>query len=237
MATEVERDTRYEIKMIANRAAYHEILHALRLDPSGIRVLYPPRRIQSIYLDTLDQNALQENLAGISHREKLRFRWYGDDVRGVQGKLERKVRHNALGWKDIAVVDKAMDVEGNTRRRFMEELLGGLPEDWSGLRDENLGPVQWICYWREYFSTADGRVRVTVDRDLKTYDQRHRYVLSNAFASVTPDVTIVEAKCAKENHDEAKRILNRFPAPIDKCSKFVLASDPADAPGVAIFEE
>ncbi|MFH1998785.1 MAG: VTC domain-containing protein, partial [Planctomycetota bacterium] len=86
-----EENRRYEIKMVCQSQAYPEIRLCLDLDPSGLRVLYPPRRVQSLYLDTPEGDVLAENLAGISHREKIRFRWYGDEVRTVRGRLECKV--------------------------------------------------------------------------------------------------------------------------------------------------
>ena len=80
---------------------------ALRLDRAGIRTLYPERLVQSLYLDTTHGRALEENLSGLSRREKLRLRWYGPRSDTVAAVLERKCRENSLGWKEVAPVPGA----------------------------------------------------------------------------------------------------------------------------------
>ena len=229
-----ERDLRYEIKMVVQESAYTWALESLRLDPAGLSVLHPPRRVQSVYFDTLGQAALEENLAGICHREKVRFRWYGDAAQGVSGQLERKVRHNQLGWKDVQQISGTVDVEGTPRTELARRIFDELGPEWADVRSGGLLPVQWIAYLREYFATADGKVRVTLDRELRTCDLRHRNVVTNAFPTPTPRVLIVEAKCARDDHDEARRILRRYPLFVDKCSKFVIASRPDEGPSISI---
>jgi hypothetical protein len=231
-----ERDLRYEIKMVIQESAYTWALESLRLDPSGVRVLYPPRRVQSVYFDTLGQTALEENLAGIGHREKIRFRWYGDASSGVHGQLERKVRHNQLGWKDVEPIAAAIDVEGASRQDFARAILGSLSDEWADVSSSGVLPVQWISYLREYYSTADSKVRITLDRELSTADQRGRMHLTQQFPNPVPHVLIVEAKCDKDHHDFARRILSCFPLFVDKCSKFVIASRPEEGPSISIHD-
>ncbi len=223
-------DLRFELKMVAQAAFYSKLRMHMRLDRSAIRTLYPPRRIQSVYFDTWRNQALEENLAGISHREKVRFRWYGEHTDVVRGTLERKVRENMLGWKDLLKVDDEIAVEGVTRRDFAESLRPHLTPEWEDVFRKDLLPVQWVVYDREYYATegGSGPIRITIDRNLRTYDQRHRRSLSSRFRSPVPDVLIVEAKCAKKHDLELQQLLNRFPMAIDRCSKFVYASSPND---------
>jgi hypothetical protein len=230
-------ELRYELKMVSQASAYAWVMARLRMDPAGLRVLHPPRRVQSVYFDSLDQQALEDNLAGISHREKLRFRWYGDEARGVRGKLECKVRENQLGWKDVAEVAQPVDVEGATRRGLAKAVLDGLSEAWFADKVRWLHPVQWISYWREYLSTADGRVRVTLDREVTGYDLRSRWVLTRSFPTPMPRVLIVEAKCGVDAFPEAKRLLNFAPLNVDKCSKFTMASRPGEGPMLSFAPE
>ncbi len=61
-------DLRYEIKMVCEEWAHDWVVAALRTSRAGVRVLYPPRRVQSVYLDTPLGRSLEENLAGISSR-------------------------------------------------------------------------------------------------------------------------------------------------------------------------
>ena len=234
------RDTsslRYEIKMACQESAYERVLAAMRLHTASVSELYPPRRVQSIYLDTPDQNALEENLAGISHREKLRFRWYGESAKGVRGTLERKVRENLMGWKDLAKIEESIDIEGTDRNAFMRFLVDNVPPDWRDELRMGFEPVQWISYNRNYYTTADRLVRITMDRDLQAWDQRPLYRLSRSQRTFMERILVVEAKCATEHYDRAREFLNQMPLFVDRCSKFVLASSAQHGPDASIFPE
>ena len=47
----------------------------------GMKQLYPPRTVNSIYLDTPDYKMVQESDEGIVPREKHRIRWYEKEMR------------------------------------------------------------------------------------------------------------------------------------------------------------
>src|SRR5437867_13250119 len=96
---------------------------ALRLDRSGIRTLFPERMVQTLYLDTPFQKLLEENLAGISAREKVRLRWYGSGSEVVRATLERKCRENTLGWKETVPLEEPLELAAEERRAFMSGLL------------------------------------------------------------------------------------------------------------------
>jgi len=232
LVSEPERPgLRYELKLAGQEASYPRLAMALRIQPAAIRTLYPARRVQSIYLDTPFDRALAENLAGISHREKLRFRWYGDGCEEVRGTLERKVRENTLGWKETFSIEEPMRVQGAHRTAFVAALAHAVPDEWR-YRLDGLEPVQWISYLREYLTTADRRVRLTIDRELLSWDQRGLVRLSNARSAAAPRsrVFVLELKCAPAHLDVAEDIVRRLPWPVDRCSKFVLASDPTHGP-------
>ena len=121
---------RYELKLVCQEAAYPRVRMALRLHASAIGVLHPTRRVQSLYLDTPFGQALEDNLAGLSRREKMRLRWYGDEADRVQGTLERKIRENMLGWKESFRLAEPLAVEGVGRRAFVRALAQALPDAW-----------------------------------------------------------------------------------------------------------
>jgi SPX domain protein involved in polyphosphate accumulation len=225
------------VKIVCQGVARHRILTELRLLPAGIRRLYPPRRVQSIYLDTHDGRALEQNLAGITDREKLRFRWYGDKAHRVNGALELKVRRNMLGWKERLELEDSVDAEGVNRARFVAQLAEKANPQWRERLEAGLEAAQWISYMREYYRSADGIVRITVDHDLKAFDQRYRATISRRFPTPVPNVTIIECKTSQDKYDALQEMLNTFPLVIDKCSKFVLSSDPGGGPLVSVFPD
>jgi len=227
---------RHEIKMVCEERAHAWVLTALRSYHGALRTMYPERRVQSIYLDTPDGRSLEENLAGISRRSKIRFRWYGDEADLVRGRLEMKERENTLGWKHTAEIDGHVAVEGCDRVSFMQVLSNRAPAPWRLRLQSGLEVVQWIAYTRQYLATADGTVRVTLDRELRTADQRYRFDISMGCPSVVPRILVVEAKCSPEHYQRAEEMINSLPLVVDKCSKFVIASGPRHGPLVSMVD-
>ncbi len=230
-------DARYEMKLITQGMAYKRVLTELRLHKCALRTLHPSRRVQSVYLDTHDGRALEENLAGSSDREKVRFRWYGDETEVVRGTLERKIRRNMLGWKKTHRYDRDIRVAGASRLAFVRSLAEGAPAAFRSVLVEGFEPAQWISYTRDYLTTADGSLRVTVDHNIRCVDQRNRALLSMRYATPVPNVTIIECKTAQDRYDSLRYLLNTLPLVIDKCSKFVIASDPHSAPIVSMLPD
>jgi hypothetical protein len=231
---------RHELKLVSDEESYPELRMALRLDRSSIRTLHPPRQVQSLYLDTPFGRALEANLAGISRREKIRLRWYGAETGrvgtvGVEGVLERKCRENALGWKESVRVPGALALAGRERHAFMDELAARVDASWRE-RLGGLGPAQWVRYRREYFTSADRRVRLTLDRELAFFDQRHLARLADVERTPAPRVLVLELKCAPEDLDLARAIVARLPIPPGRCSKFVLAAAPISGPLPSLLE-
>ena len=220
---------RHELKLACDAEAYPELRMALRLDRAGIRTLHPPRRVQSLYLDTTFARALEDNLAGLSEREKVRLRWYGEDSGSVQAVLEQKRRENALGWKESTPVPGALALAGRERRAFVADLARRLDPSWRALL-AGLEPAQWVRYRREYFTSADRRVRLTLDRELEFFDQRPLARLSDASPTPAPRVLVLELKCAPADLDLARDVVSRLRIPPGRCSKFALAAARASGP-------
>ena len=228
-------DLRHELKFVTGEESYAELCMALRLDRSGVRELHAPRVVQSLYLDTPAGRALQENLAGLSERKKLRLRWYGADATRVRGTLEKKCRENSLGWKESVAIPGELAVRGVERRAFVAALARALDPAW---KDElgPLGPAQWVRYRREYLTTADRRVRLTIDRALAFFDQRLCARLDDSAPSAAPRVLVLELKCEPEQLERARELAANLPLAPGRCSKFVLASEPGSGPLVSLDE-
>jgi len=226
---EVRPDLRFEVKLVAQESAFEPLLMQLRLLPEGLRPLFPERTVQTIYFDTFGDRALLENLAGVSEREKLRLRWYGEEVRGVRARMERKVRRNSLGWKEVRELDLPLDVEGAERFEFRRRVVAACGEPWAS-ELEALEPVQWIRYRRAYWTDAAGRVRITLDREIRSARQRESAHLRAPGASSTPRHLVVELKFAPKHEPFGRRIVEQLPLLAGRSSKFVLASAASHGP-------
>ena len=225
-----DKSLRYEFKLVCQETAHAQVLMALRLNPAGLSPLYFPRQVQSIYFDTPHGKSLQDNLAGISHRRKIRFRWYQDPSVEVDGHLEIKVRENTLGWKHTLPFQEKVAVEGVRRSDFMSQIRNNLTPAWQVNLDWGMEPVQWISYLREYFISSNGKVRVTVDRNLKSWDQRPNWRLTRKYPTPLPNLIIMEVKCAIGDYDEGHAVVSKLPLVVGKSSKFVMASSSREGP-------
>ena len=116
----------------------------------------------------------------------------------------------------------------------MERLRELVPPLWQE-RLHARQPAQWIRYRRRYLTSADRRLRITVDTGLLAADQRALFVLSRRHTTLLPRVTVVEIKAAAEHGDEVERCVQRLDLPRSKCSKYVLACAPAEAPEVSRY--
>jgi len=224
---------RYEVKLVGAESDFSRVNAELRLLPSLLRSLHPTRVVQSVYLDTDDGVAMRDNLSGISTRQKLRFRWYGEGSERVAGQLEWKCRNNSLGSKDVVRLEP-IEVSGTTRRSFVRALHDQVPAVWQQ-RLRGRVPAQWIRYRRDYHGSADGDLRITVDRELRAFDQRFDYVLSNLRATPLPALLIIEVKASAERRDAIERWLQGVSLRPSKCSKFGVATQPGDGPIPSVF--
>jgi len=80
---------------------------------------------------------------------------------------------------------------------------------WRARIEHGLDPVQWIAYRRDYEVTADGRVRITLDRSLRAWDQRVCPRLSRAQPTPLPRLLVIEVKAHPDDHELARRMITR----------------------------
>jgi hypothetical protein len=221
--------SRHEIKLVGLARDYDRVRCELSLLPALLCPLHPTRTVQSIYLDSHDQAAVRDNLAGISRRRKVRFRWYGTATASARGRLEQKRRDNLLGDKRSFPIDDEIALDGARRHDFVRVLARALPPAGRELL-HGLEPAQWVRYRRDYLADTTGLLRVTIDRELVAFDQRCGARLSCRHPTALPDLLVVEIKADAAHRDAIEQFLQLIPLRPSKCSKFVLASAPREAP-------
>ncbi len=200
---------RFERKYRIESEDYQVVLQTMLGIPGAFDYAYPDRWINSIYLDSLDFNALRENLAGISNRNKFRLRWYGEDYQTITKPiLEEKIKNNLLGYKRYSSFP---DVVGKWPK--LESVL-----DIEVLKNKNLSPVVMVRYKRTYLESFDRQVRITIDRYLQ-YFAVNNYML-NPFPD-EDEAIILEIKYDQEIEESIDYILQSIPFRMTKNSKFV----------------
>ncbi len=220
---------RHEVKLVVPANDVDKLLAALALLPTRPRPLFAERLVQSVYLDTYRASAVHDNLAGLSRREKLRVRWYGEHTGALPAVLECKQRRNDVGDKLVFELPQPLQVDGVPKWRFVRELGRLAPPEWRE-RLHGTEPMQWIRYRRTYLGSLDGSIRVTIDRDLEAFDQRHGSTLACTRATPLPALTIVELKAAPAERAALQQWLQRLPWRPGRCSKYLLATSRSAGP-------
>ena len=215
-------EVRYELKFVADQWHYDALVQWLRYKPEGFRRAYPSRQVNSVYFDRGDCASYSESLEGISSRAKVRFRWYGESAVPESGRLEVKLRSNRAGWKLVYGVDSLGD--SPTRWRALRTRLGEeLPDEgriWIQEYGEN---IVIISYWRDYWESGDGLLRVTFDTDVRAYDQRFERGLSLRRRTPLDYSVVVEVKCRPEYADRASSLISDLAVPRLRNSKYCTA--------------
>ena len=212
--------SRYEIKMAYEPGLLPELHSWIDPHPAAFGIAYPPRQVNSVYMDTPNLDAFNDHLAGVPVRRKLRFRWYGEDLSKARGTMEVKNKSERAGWKIIQSVDCEFDLAHMTWSEIMESLRVNTTD----VVHELLcvaRPVTLSVYFREYYVSADGLVRLTIDSDLRSYDQLMTARPNIWFPQPLEQAIIVELKSDVENAKYIADVLSHFPIRSNRYSKYV----------------
>lgn len=214
-------DPRYEIKRVTPMTTLPWVRSWIRLHGGGFREAYPARKINSVYLDSPFLRNFAQNRAGASDRNKLRFRWYGEDFRRVKGTLEVKCRRNLLGWKIRAPIETEFDFERDPWSRIMGAIRREIPQDLVPALDLTSEPTLINRYWREYFVSFDGALRVTLDYDQSYYDQRGTHIPNLRLPVLRWGQMVIECKADARDSDRVRELIAELPLRVSRCSKYV----------------
>jgi hypothetical protein len=215
-----DSDLRYEMKLVCDPDRLPQAQSWIRLHPAGFVVAYPPRRVNSLYLDTLHLDSLNNNLAGLTTRQKLRLRWYGDGMTDIQPILELKQRRNQLGRKKQFLLPSTLDLT-LTWPEILSIIRADTGPDWQALLQTVNQPTLLNHYQREYYTTRDGTIRVTLDFAQVAYDQRLSPRPNLRARLPVTDSVVIEVKSAQEETERLEEVVAQFPVPRSRNSKYV----------------
>lgn len=161
---------RHELKYLITPAELHVLRGILKplmqLDPNGNE--NNEYHIRSLYFDTINDDALEEKIAGVGNRKKYRIRIYNFSDRVI--KLECKSKYGDLISKQSVSIP----------RDLAEQLIAGDPEGlqrmrhplfhdvFREMRTRLLRPVVIVDYVREAYIHPAEEVRITFDKQLRT---------------------------------------------------------------------
>jgi hypothetical protein len=219
--TATRLEPRYELKYV------HDSAHLLMSDEQILGVhfplkrSYPDRNVCNVYFDTIGLRCFAESLAGISRRTKLRIRWYGILHDAIAPTLEIKRRYNQVGTKEQFSIGD-INLHDHTWSYIRSGVRGTLPAEAWRVYDCFTAPVLINSYRRSYFESLDGRLRLTIDRDLEFYDQRLRSRPNLNYGRQKVGYTIIEVKCSVQNRGLATTLTKRLGLRRVRMSKYCL---------------
>jgi hypothetical protein len=211
---------RYELKLVCDPHRLVQARSWIRLHPAGFIVAYPPRRVNSLYLDTPHLSSFDENLAGVSERQKLRLRWYGEDVREIEPVLELKQKRDLLGCKRQVRLPCKLDLTSSWRK-ILGAVRACVEPEWRMVLQMTDQPILLNHYQREYYATPDGALRVTLDYACAAYDQRLSLRPNLRVPLPIADRVVIEIKAAPEHAERLQEAVAQFPVLRTRNSKYV----------------
>ena len=146
---------RTEEKITINSSRLIEFKDSLFL--KGAKILFPKRKIKSLYLDNFNYQMYRDSIEGSLPRKKIRIRSYND------GKYFKEVKISSTEGR--FKTSKQIKGEKNSEIKKI------------GLFDEMYGPckpVLLVEYEREYFKFKD--FRVTIDYEIKYFSYYNKFL-------------------------------------------------------------
>lgn len=214
-----QEDLRFEVKFVTDEPHLPQVERWIVRHPAGLRRPYAPRRVNNLYFDHPALHAYAQ--VGAASREKLRWRWYGQVPHAEDSTLEVKRRRNRLGWKLRFPVGPIDLREGPWRER-LRGLRRSVPPEARLWMDAFPVPQLINRYDRRYFVSADGRIRLTIDRNHRVFPQ-HPGVPNLLHRSPAPDTVIVEVKFAQADEEAGNRFVQGLPIRVSRSSKYAVA--------------
>lgn len=179
--------------------------------------------VRSIYFDDARLSACRENLAGLSRRQKLRLRWYDALQTPSKFFMEVKWRNSNVSGKHRLEIEAEEPLHSRPYVDIVQDLVASAPERFAGVLGRMCEPVVMVEYKRAHFAAPDGVARITVDHDLRFYDQMGRVRPSTEFPQAMEGFVVIEAKVPVGQ--ESAIFENFYPMRLrpTRCSKYVHA--------------
>lgn len=212
---------RYELKLVCEGQRLAQARSWIHMHRAGLRVAYPPRYVNSLYLDSLQMGHLKANLDGLGVRRKVRWRWYGEDLSfATQVYLELKERYGQVGAKRQALLSCSLDMTSQWSE-ILSTVRSHAGAEWQAMLLTVNQPVLLVRYRREYYVSSDGMVRVTLDFDQQVYDQRFGLRPNLRVRLPSLDLIVIEVKAERAHVARVRDIVTDFPIPRSRNSKYV----------------
>lgn len=187
----IPKNVRNEIKFVTYQGNLDILKIWLKLHEASFRTLYPKRWINNIYFDTYGFDCFRANISGTSSRAKVRYRWYGEFLKSKNGSLEIKRKRNFFGWKHNFKVYNGPEINKHCWGKIKNILFSQIPVQAKLWLQYHPMPVLINRYFREYLTTQDKKIRVTIDKKEKLWDQQCGYKPNINSSNILPEMIVI----------------------------------------------
>lgn len=210
-------EKRIEIKDVFSPFELSKFESAIKLSRLSFYCPYPSRQINSIYFDDYSYRSLEDSIEGNSLRTKRRIRWYGTEKNKVSATLEIKKKQGIYSWKQL--YKNKYTINPNAKS------WGGMIES----KDEkhvpntvllNQIPRSIISYNRQYFCSFDGKVRITIDQNLQSFQQNFPFSPNLTRSKKHHNLMIIEVKVDSKNEHLVEEVRQEIPFTPKRFSKY-----------------
>ena len=211
-------DYRYEIKFVLDNSRLSDAMQWLYNETTAIKT-YDNRKVNSIYFDDVGFSSVRDNLAGISQRNKLRLRWYGEQKHTLPI-FEVKTKNGRLGCKTTYPIQS---IENSLMKLNIDKItskcISGLEEQ-NIVFDEHLVPTLQVNYEREYYETHDG-IRITIDQNIQFSDTQLHTTLDENNSFPYP-FKVMEIKFEPSMKDKVAKLIKPLHITPKRHSKYLV---------------
>ena len=215
----MRKNYRYEIKFILDNAHLSRIYQWIK-ERTFVKKTYPNRQVNSLYFDDINYTSVQDNLAGISDRQKMRLRWYGKEEDTNSPSFEFKLREGRLNWKECFPVER---LEKNLLKFDLKDILFECKNELFNQRvilDEYILPTLQTGYEREYYADAEG-IRLTIDHNIIFHNPMLHKILNHGCVTEYP-LKVMEIKFDPVLKDNVARIIKSLHLTPKRHSKYLV---------------
>lgn len=204
---------RFERKWLFKSNNYLALINTLIRSNLFFRTQFPTRKVNSIYFDTNNYTSIRQNLDGVSNKKKIRIRWYGNKELLDNPTIEIKSKKGFETKKESIRIKELDKVKLFNLNKIKDKLNVKLKSK------KIINPVLTTHYEREYFLSLNGKIRATVDYNLKS-------IFLNNFSQIDivknfKNTSILELKYSIGLDKYVRKSLKDITLRLSKNSKFV----------------
>ena len=201
-------ENRIEKKFVFGKFKEDNLKRILLLN--GFSKTFPSRKINSIYLDTLNFDFAKDNINGVSKRKKIRFRWYNEDYSNIF--LEEKNKQNFLVKKNVKKIPLI-----DSEKKILENLKDYFFKENKRYNSFNYKFILKTRYLRSYWISGNKKIRATIDTNIKTCP------INNLSRIFDLNETILEFKFSPSDESFFREFIfkNNFDIRTKKYSKYL----------------